>query len=184
MPVDPELLDYVLRTPLTQDVADSPLVTGVILADPANAADLVPALDDVGTDRSANARRVLAMFGPEAAPFAVRAVVEHSEDARADVLQCSWAMLTGESEGTIRETLAGMSSALGPLFEDRTALPDRMPAYVERDFRGRLCDLAFVVVSLLLNPSYDQSSFRLMEDTERDDEILRLRQQITGPGQA
>ena len=37
MPVDPELLDYVLRTPLTQDVADSPLVTGVILTDPANA---------------------------------------------------------------------------------------------------------------------------------------------------
>ena len=179
MPVDPETLDYVLGTPLTQDVADSPLVTGVILADPANAADLVPALDDVGTNRSANALRVLALFVPEAAPFAVAAAAQHSEEARADVLQCCWAMLTGESELTIRQILAGMSAGLGPLFDDRTPVPDDMPAYIERDFRGRICDLAFIVVSLLLNPGYDQSPFRMMEDTERDNEITQLRQQLS-----
>ena len=46
MAIDPNLLAQVLGTPNSCDVMGSPIIRAVILSDPANAADLVPALDD------------------------------------------------------------------------------------------------------------------------------------------
>jgi hypothetical protein len=55
-----------------------------------------------------------------------------------------------------------------------------MPDYVERDFRGRICDLAFIVIQQMISPEYDQSLFRSMDENGRNKEIDRLKSRGIG----
>ena len=59
----------------------SPIVTAVILSNPANAADLALELEAVGTRRASNARRILCQFGADAIPYLLRAAATGSADA-------------------------------------------------------------------------------------------------------
>jgi hypothetical protein len=61
------------------------------------------------------------------------------------------------------------------LLNDTRPLPDDMPEYIECDFRGRICDLAFIVISQLINREYDQSLFRSVDDSGRNEEIRRFK---------
>jgi hypothetical protein len=60
----------------------------------------------------------------------------------------------------VRETLSAVKPDLDKLLDDTRPLPDEMPEYIERDFRGRICDRAYIVISQLINPEFDQSLFR------------------------
>ncbi|MDH5666820.1 MAG: hypothetical protein OEY86_02265 [Nitrospira sp.] len=175
MPIDPQLLEQVLRTPESRDVTESPIVRVVILADAANASDLVPALNESGTVEANNARRILALFEPAAVPHLLAALGPAGLNARMEGLEALWALLVGEEKGTVRETLTVAKPSLDVLLEDTRPLPDEMPEYIERDFRGRICDLAYIVVQQLLDPEVEQSMFRSLDDRGRDAEIRRLK---------
>ena len=68
-----------------------------------------------------------------------------------------------------------MKPDLHILLDDTSPLRDDMPAYVERDFHGRICDLAFGIVQQLLDREYDHSLFRSLDGTSRNEEIRRLK---------
>ncbi|HEX9076458.1 MAG TPA: hypothetical protein VF932_11805, partial [Anaerolineae bacterium] len=97
MPVNPQLLQVVLRTPESSDVTDSPLVRTVVLQDPANAAQLVPALEEAGTLQSQNARRILCLFKTDAVPPLLKALASAGADARKEGVEILWTILFGES---------------------------------------------------------------------------------------
>jgi hypothetical protein len=175
MPLDPLLLAQALRTPEDHDVRRTPIVRAVILGDPANAADLVPALAQPGELAAANARRILCLFEAPAVPHLLAALAAAGIRERKEGIEILWAMLVGESAATIRQTLEQSSQPLFKLLDDRRALPDTMPEYVERDFRGRICDLAFIVLQRLIDPNFDQSLFRSLDDDGRDEEIRRMK---------
>ncbi len=175
MTIDPQLLEQVLRTPKSQDVSESPIVRAVILADASNAADLIPALNNSGTVEAANARQILALFEPNTVPYLLAALHPAELNSRKEGLEILWALLVGEKQWTIRETLTVAKPNLDALLEDTRLLPDEMPEYVERDFRGRICDLAYIVVQHLLDPEFDQSMFRALDDRGRDEAIKRLK---------
>ena len=84
-------------------------------------------------------------------------------------------MCIGEPAAVIRETLEASTGATNTLLNDRSPLPDDLPESVERDFRGRVCDMVFVVVRELQDAAYDQSTFRGMDPQERDRAIADLR---------
>ena len=178
MPVDPLLLEQVLSTPESRDVTASPIVTAVILGDPANAADLVPALEPLGSRRSENARRILCLFGADAVPSLLGALAGASAVTSKEALEVMWAMLIGEDKVTIRDALARVSDELDVLLNDKRPLPDELPAFVERDFVGRICDLAYCVLRYLDDPEFDRSLFRSSDDDARDAEIRRYRGRI------
>src|SRR5438445_5474400 len=115
MGVDRLVLEQVLTTPETRDVTRSPIVTAIILSDPANAADLVPALEPVGSNQSTNARRILCLFGAEAVPFLLGPLAAASAELNKEAIEIMWAMFTGESRRTIRNTLAQVSDELDVL---------------------------------------------------------------------
>jgi hypothetical protein len=175
MAVDPLLLAQALRTPEDRDVRRTPIVRAVILADPANAADLVPALAQTGELVAANARRILCLFEAPAVPHLLGALTAAGARERKEGIEILWAMLAGENAATIRQTLEQSAQPLFELLDDRRALPDTMPEYVERDFRGRICDLAFIVLQRLIDPTFDQSLFRSLDDHGRDEEIRRMK---------
>lgn len=174
MAIDPQLLDMVLHTPESQDVTESPIVRAVILSDPTNAADLVPSLEAAGTLATINARQILSLFEPNAVAPLLAALPMAGPHARMEGLEAIWALLAGEPPYAIRDALIAAKPDLEVLLADKRPLPDDMPGYVERDFRGRVCDLAYVVVRQLLEPEFDQSTFRASDDRERDDDITRL----------
>ena len=171
MPLDPQLLTQVLKTPDTQDVTQSPTVNDVILRDPANAADLVEALQAGNKLAAYNARRILCEFGSSAVPWLMTRLATAGVDARRQVLEVLWALLITEASTTVRDSLRLVKPKLNMLLDDRTALPDLGPTYIERDFRGRLCDLAYIVIQELLSPRFDQSLFRSLDNADRDKEI-------------
>ena len=171
MPLDPQLLSQVLRTPRTQDVTRSPIVTAIILQDPANAADLVGALETAKTLEAYNARLILCEFGADAVPALVARLTTAGPNARREGLDVLWALLATESPTTIRDSLKGVKNDLNLLLGDATPLPADAPDHIERDFRGRLCDLAYIVIQELLAPHFDQSAFRALDDQGRDREI-------------
>jgi hypothetical protein len=181
MPVDPRLLAQALRTPESQDVTQTPIVRAVILTDPGNAADLVPSLDRTDTLESRNARRVLCSFGPDAVASLVSALAaDAGPRARREGIAVLWTLLTGEDSRTSRDALSGSEAELGVLMRDTRPLPDEMPPYIERDFTGRVCDLAYVVVRDLLDPDFDQSSFRTEDDDGRDQAIRKWLSRSSG----
>jgi hypothetical protein len=180
MPVNPQLLEILLRTPESRDVTDSALVRTVVLQDPANAAQLVPALDEPGTLQSQNARRILCLFNADAVPPLLKALASAGADARKEGVEIVWTILFGESPASKRATLSRAASDLEVLLDDKRALPDHMPEYIERDFQGRICDLTFMVVQELLDEKYDPSLFRSLDDDGRDEEIDRLKRRGFG----
>jgi len=175
MAIDPNLLAQVLRTPESRDVTESPIVRAVILSDPTHAADLVPALEQEQTLEAFNARKILCLFEADAVPHVLTALRTAGPRARREGLEVLWALLVGEEAWTVRDTLAAVKPDLDVLLEDRGPLPDELPDYIERDFRGRICDLAFAIIQQLTDREYDQSLFRSLDDTGRDEEIRRLK---------
>jgi len=147
----------------------------VILSDPANAIDLVPALEQADTIESTNARRILCQFGAEAAPYLTKTLRNGGLNARKEGVEILWSMLLGENSWVVRDTLNQIASDLFVLLDDKRPLPDRMPTHIERDFRGRICDLTFIVVQQLIDSRYDQSEFRSLDDKGRDEYITRLK---------
>lgn len=175
MAIDPRLLAQALRTPANRDPTESPIVRAVILTDPANAADIVPALGRRDPLEARNARYILCEFGPLAVPHVLAALAGAPAGARAQGIEVVWALLTGERAWVVAEAFDAAAADLDMLLRDRGPLPDEMPAHVERDFRGRVCDLAYVVVEQLLDPRFDQSTFRALDDDGRDEAIRRRR---------
>jgi hypothetical protein len=175
MAIDPQLLEQVLRIPESRDVLGSPIVTAVVLQDPANAAALVPRLEDYSSLEARNARRILCQFGTDAVPHIVLALAQAQLEARKAGIEVIWAILTGEPEREVRDVLTGVQPGLGTLLDDRRELPDHMPGYIERDFEGRLCDFTFLLLQQLVDAEYDQSLFRSLDDDGRDEEIGRLK---------
>lgn len=176
MVVDPEMLEQALRTPEAQDVTDTPIVRGIVLTDPANAAALVPYLDRPDSLQGRNALRILSQFGPAAVPVTLNAMASNgSSMVHSNGLTAIWSMFVGEPLAVVREYLAASTSSIHALLDDRSPLPDDMPAYIERDFRGRVCDMVYVVINELQNPRFDQSTFRGMDDRERDRAIVQLK---------
>jgi hypothetical protein len=175
MAIDPQMLTQVLRTPKSQDVTESPIVRAVILSAASNAADLVSALERSGTIEAYNARRILCLFEANAVPHVLAELGTAGPNARKEGLEILWALLVGEEAWTVRETLAAVKRDLDIVLEDTHSLPDEMPDYIERDFRGRICDLAFIVIQQLISPQYDQSLFRSMDENGRNEEIKHLK---------
>jgi hypothetical protein len=175
MVIDPRMLEQALRTPETQDVTDTPIVRGIILADPANAADLVPYLARPDSLQGRNALRILCQFDSVAVPILLDAIAASASPiVRTTGLAAMWAMFVGESLAIVREHLAASAPSINLLLADRSPLPDEMPDHIERDFRGRVCDMTYVVVNEIQNPEFDQSTFRGMNDQERDRAIRQL----------
>jgi hypothetical protein len=177
MAVDQLLLEQVLTMPETLDVTRSPIVTAIILNDPTSAADLVLALEPIGSKRSRNARSILCHFGAEAVPFLLGTVGTATPESNKEIIEIMWAMFAGENRRRIRNTLAQVSDELDVLLDDKRLLPDD-PETFERDFSGRICDLAYTVLSYLDDPDFDRSLFRSMGNDERDVEIRRYRSRI------
>jgi hypothetical protein len=174
MALDPTLLDQVLNTPEEQDISASPIVRAVILPDPANAAALVPALEHGPGLRARNARRILGGFAAAAAPHLLAALTGAGARARREGIEALFGLLTTEEGWVVRSTLEASQQGVEALLQDRTPIPDDLPEYIERDFEGRICDLAFIAIQELLDPEYDQSLFRSFDDRDRDEEIRRL----------
>jgi hypothetical protein len=175
MPLDPRLLAQVLRTPRTQDVTRSPIVTAIVLRDPANAADLVEALETARTLEAYNARLILCEFQADAVPSLVARLATAGPNARREGLDVMWAMLVTENRTRIRNTLQSVKDGLNLILDDKTPLPDDLPPHIERDFQGRICDLAYIRIQLLLSPRFDQSFFRGLDNAGRDREIAVLK---------
>lgn len=182
MPIDPNMLAQVLRTPESRDVTESPIVRAVIVTDPANVADLVSALEHADSLEARNARRIACLFETDAVAPLLAKLRTAGPDARKEGIEIFWTILTGEDPHTIRRTLDVVQDDLDVLFNDTRPLPDNMPEWIERDFRGRICDLAFILVQLLLSPEFDQSLFRSLDDEGRNNEIRRLRTRVLSPG--
>lgn len=173
MPVDPQLLEQALGLPEEKDPEDSPIVTAVILADPANAADLVPYLDRTDSLQALNARRILVEFDAPAAPVIVHALRSAGTSARLEGIEVVWSILLAEEPRARRDGLLALDGTdLDELLNDKRPVPeDDIPDYIERDFTGRICDLALIMLESLHDPDYDPSHFRQLDDDERDAEI-------------
>lgn len=177
MPVDPQLLEQALSLPEDKDPEDSPIVTAVILGDPANAADLVPYLDRPGSLQALNARRILVEFDAPAAPAIVHALRSAGPAARMEGIEVVWSILLAEEPRERRDGLLALDTAdLDELLNDKHLLPeDDLPDYIERDFTCRICDLALIMLESLHDPEYDPSHFRLLDDDEREAQINDFR---------
>lgn len=174
MAVDDKLLDQVLNASETEDVTESPIVRAVILPDPSNAAALIPILEQSPGLRAQNARRILGAFGPDAVPHLVAALPGASARARREGIEALFGLLVTEESWVVRSMLEAARPGVEGLLGDREPIPDDLPENIERDFHGRVCDLAFIAIKELLDPDYDQSLFRSLGDRERDEEIRRL----------
>lgn len=182
MPVDFQLLEQVLRLPESRDVTRSPIVTAIILSDPSNAADLVPYLDKLDSIASFNARRILCIFDATATPYLLAAMQTVGLEARQVGIEILWSILLGESPRALREILIQAASDIEVLLDDTRPLTDDMPEYIERDFQGRICDLAFIMLQSVMDPESDESLFRSLNDRERDNEIALWKSKNTGLG--
>jgi hypothetical protein len=175
MAIPPQMLAQVLRTPKTQDVTESPIVRAIVLSDPSNAAELVEPLEQSRTLEAYNARRILCLFEADAVPYLLGKLRTAGLNARKEGLEVLWALLTTEEAWTVRETLSAVKPDLDKLLDDTRPLPDEMPEYIERDFRGRICDLTYIIISQLINPEFDQSLFRSLDNRGRNEEIRRFK---------
>ena len=182
MPVDPRLLDQVLRRPRDVDVRDTPIVRTIILRDPANAEILVPFLDDPRSTAAVHARRILCLFDRLAVPPLMKALgdTRRTADGRVEGLGALWSMLLGEQSFTVRDTIRQVTADVRALLADKRPIPDRMPAVVERDFHGRVCDLTCIVLGHLTDREFNPSRFRGFDDEERDREIGRFERRLFG----
>jgi len=182
MALDSRLLEQVLNAPESRDVLASPIVTAIILGDPAHAADLALALEASGSRRAHNARRILCQFGAEAVPHLLGAAATGSAATAQDAIEILWAMLIGEDRSTIRKVLDRASDDLDRLLQDKRPLPDIDASSIERDFVGRVCDLTYCVLRQLDDPEHDRSLFRSLDDDARDTEIGAYRGRFLAVG--
>jgi hypothetical protein len=174
--VDPQILAQALGTPEDRDVVDSPIVRAVILMEPENAGVLVPALARPDTLAARNARSILCEFDESAVPYLLSALARSDDGQTRSVgIDVLWAILCVVDVQGRRARLEESAAQITTLLGDRRPEPDTMPAYIERDFRPRICDQMFVVVQELLDAEYDQSLFRGLTDEGRDLAIRRLR---------
>jgi hypothetical protein len=180
MPLDPAIRDLVLRTPPDRDLAAMPIVTTQVLADPENAVEFVPYLARRDSPVYSNALRLLCLFDRAAVPGLAGALAEHNELVRQEGLGVIWSILFLESPQVVRHSLAEAWPNLTKLLGDQRPLVDAMPPHIERDFRGRVGDAAYIVVRGLLDREFDQSEFRAMTPDERDREVTTLIR--NGPG--
>jgi hypothetical protein len=178
--LDPRLLDQVLRAPRALDVGETPIATAIVLRDPANAQTLAPFLDDPDSTAGVHARQILCRFGRSAVPFLMRALAdsERSPDGRAQGLDVLWSMLLATAPGDVRSILREVAGDARTLLGDKTTIPDQALAYIERDFQGRICDRAYLVLAHLVDREIDLSRFRAMGADERDQEIRRLERRL------
>lgn len=182
MPIDPKLLDRVLSAPRDVDIATTPVVTALVLQDPANAEILVPFLDDPDSTAGIHARQILCRFDRAALPFVMRMLADdrRGPDGRASGLDVVWSVLMAEEAFGVRAALRELAAEAGTLLDDRRPIPDRFPEFVERDFVGRVCDRAYLVLAHLIEPKADLSVFRAADHDTRDQLIRRLRQKLFG----
>jgi hypothetical protein len=179
--VDPQLLQQALRTPESQDVTESPIVRAIVLADPSNVVDLVPMLAQPHTLEGRNARRVLCEFAADTVPALLGAVAASpSATARMQGIEVLWTLLISEEPHVIRRSLDAAPSDLIELMQDTRSLPVELPEHIERDFTGRIGDLAFIATRELLDHDFDQSEFRALTDEGRDAEIRNLSARMGG----
>lgn len=174
MALDPALLARALRTPPDRDVTSAPYVRSVALAEAAHAAELVPFLAG-GAVEAGNAGAVLCAFGPDAVPHLVQALGEQPARVREQGVDVLWAILHGEPRAVVQDALRAAAAGLDVLLDDRDPLPDERPEHVERDFRGRVCDLVYLVVRILREPQWDESVFVAADAAGRDAAIRVLR---------
>ena len=182
MPVQPFLLEQALRVSDEKDVRNSPIVRAIILQDPANASDLVPYLEETTSVVSTNARRVLCLFDARAVPHVVTALANRTPAARLEAIDVIWTLLASEPVHVVRDTLEQISAGLEILLADRSPVPVELPPNIENDFLGRICDQAFLVVSELIDPAFDESRFRSLDEDGRDQAIAQLRRGGFGRG--
>ncbi|MGZ8853267.1 MAG: hypothetical protein ACXW2X_07710 [Thermoanaerobaculia bacterium] len=156
-------------------------MTAIILEDPQNARDLVPYLDRAETLEALNARRILCFFGADAATHVLDALQAVGAEGRKEGVEVLWALLVTEDVVTKRRTLREIGPKLAFLLADKRRLPDHHPDYIERDFKGRICDLTYILVRLLIEPDFDQSLFRGFDNGERDREIARFNSTMSRP---
>jgi hypothetical protein len=182
MAIQPFLLEQVLRAADEKDVRGSPIVTAIILQDPANAADLVPYLEETGSVASTNARRILCLFEASAVPHIVAALANREPAARMEGLEILWTLLASEPSHVVRDTLEQISNGLELFLGDKRPAPVELPPHIERDFLGRICDQAFLIVSELIDPEFDESRFRSLDESGRDHAIAQLRRGDFGRG--
>lgn len=182
MAIDPAMLDQVLGMPEDRDVRSSPIVTAIILADPTNAADLAGFLDEGASLRARNARRILCLFGAAAVPALLSAAVSAEPYARQQALEILPALFAGEDLRVVRDVLAQAYQSLSVLLRDEQPIQHRSELPVERDFQGRICDLAYVVLSLQLSPTKELSEFRAADNDQRTEMIsVLLSRQLPRP---
>lgn len=174
MLIEPLLLQQLLDLPSNQDITRSPIATNILLPDPANAALLISYLDQPGTKYAALSRRLLCNFDGKAVPFIMDALLLAGSNARIGGIEIISTILQLENIWTVGETLAAVNAQLTELLQDRRPLsiPE---GPVEIDFRGRICDLLYLVLVNLINPLSDQSEFRGADDSERDRMIANLK---------
>ena len=174
MPLDIALLTYLLRTPETEEITTR-LPVKALLADPANAGEIVPALGDE-PPIARNARKILCSFESGAAPFVMAAAAASANlSVRKQSLEVFWTLLVGEDTTTIRAALTASTESLTELLRDESIPQNDLPAYVENDFTGRIRDFTYVIVQELLDGRFDQSTFRALDAVGRDAEIRQLR---------
>jgi hypothetical protein len=184
MPLPSELLYRVLRTPMHMDVTGTPIVTTTILRDPANAAELVGALENPDSLESFNARRILCEFSADAVPSIATRLMSAGFNAREQGLDVLWALLMPQSPAKVRTVLQSIKPALNVLLSDKTPIPEDTSGRIEPDFSGRLCDQAYIRIQLMLSPRFNQSIFRGLDDNGRDREIDKLKRQDFGLARA
>jgi hypothetical protein len=102
-----------------------------------------------------------------------KALAESDASVRQEGLGVIWSILFFEPSPLIRRSLAEAWTDLAVVLGDRRPLIDmtRCQAAAKRDFRGRVGDLAFLVVRGLLDRDFDQSEFRALTPEERDREL-------------
>lgn len=177
MAIEKHLLEYVVRNQDEMEICDSPIVQTIVLIQPENVVQLVPYLDEKDTVQSRNARRILCLFDSDAVPFIANVMNNTNWRRRAECLEIIWAILSIEQAFLVPDILTSIALNLSAVFDDTTFIDEELSEKTEVDFKGRVCDLAFIVVKYLLDPNFDRSSFRSASNDERDAEINRLRRE-------
>lgn len=177
--VEPRLIEQVLDSPPGRDVVSSPITQAVLLRDPESAGQLVGYLGSFG-NRRRNALAVLPFYDERALAPLLQACAEQPPAVKVLVIPALYSILHELPPSRIK-VLCGAASDLLPALLDEHAvvLPERdLP--VEVDFIGRVCDDAFIVLTVLLEPDADLSIFRSASEAERDAGIKRFMQGLPG----
>jgi hypothetical protein len=112
----------------------------------------------------------------------VTALANRTPAARLEAVDVIWTLLASEPAPVVRDTLEQISAGLDKLLADRSPVPVELPPNIEDDFLGRICDQAFLAISELIDPAFDESGFRSLDEEGRDRAIAQLRRGGFGRG--